>query len=83
MGAERGPRHSEAAALEALYADLDGQHIAPFWAIDAVAGHDEDRQVMDRAKAVPFIWKYQETDRAAAPALGPSWSRWRPRSGAR
>ena len=61
MGVERAPRRNEAAALEALYADLDGQHIAPFWAMDAAAGHDEDRQVMDQAKAVPFIWKYEDT----------------------
>jgi gentisate 1,2-dioxygenase len=47
------------AALEALYQDLDSKHIAPFWAIDAAAKHDEDQQVMDKKKAVPFIWKYE------------------------
>ena len=61
MAAEVERRHAAAAALDALYADLDEQHIAPFWAMDAAAGHDEDRQVMDQAKAVPFIWKYRET----------------------
>lgn len=50
---------NKAAALEALYAELDEKNIAPFWAVDATADHDEDRQVMDRKKALPFIWKYR------------------------
>ena len=52
-------RTHKSAALDALYADLDSRHIAPFWAVDASAGHDEDRQVMDKKKALPFIWKYR------------------------
>ena len=56
MAAEGGNR---SAALEALYQDLDSKHIAPFWAIDAAAKHDEDQQVMDKKKAVPFVWKYE------------------------
>ena len=51
--------NDQAAALDALYADLERRHIAPFWAVDAAADHDEDRQVKDQAKAVPFIWKYR------------------------
>lgn len=51
-------RNNKAAALEALYADLEQKHIAPFWAVDARADHNEDRQVMDKKKALPFIWKY-------------------------
>ncbi len=52
-------RTHKSAALDALYADLDSRHIAPFWAVDASAGHDEDRQVMEKKKALPFIWKYR------------------------
>jgi gentisate 1,2-dioxygenase len=51
-------RNTEAAALKALYADLEQKHMAPFWAVDARADHSEDRQVMDKKKALPFIWKY-------------------------
>jgi len=50
---------TKSAALEALYQDLDTKNIAPFWAVDAAAAHDEDRQVMDKKKALPFIWKYE------------------------
>ena len=50
---------NRSAALDALYQDLDSKHIAPFWAIDAAAQHDEDQQVMDKKRAVPFIWKYE------------------------
>ena len=42
--------------LSHLYRELDEQHIAPFWAVDASADHDEDDQVRDKAKAIPFIW---------------------------
>jgi len=53
-------KSNRSSALEALYAELDEGSIAPFWAIDSAARNDEDRQVMVRRKAVPFIWKYKE-----------------------
>ena len=59
MGAEAHRRDDGTSALAALYEELRRLHIAPFWALDAGADHDEDRQVMDRKKAVPFIWKYK------------------------
>ncbi len=59
MGAEAHRRDDGTSALAALYEELRRLYIAPFWAVDAGAGHDEDRQVMDRKKAVPFIWKYK------------------------
>ena len=49
---------NNAAALGALYQDLDRKSIAPFWAVDTSADHDEDSQVKDKAKAVPFVWNY-------------------------
>ncbi len=49
---------NKTAALAALYGDLESKHIAPYWAVDTSADHDEDSQVSDKAKAVPCIWKY-------------------------
>ena len=50
---------NKATALAALYEDIESKQIAPFWAVDASADHDEDSQVKDKAKAVPHIWKYR------------------------
>ena len=50
---------NKAAALKALYDELEIKSIAPFWAVDTSASHDEDSQVMDRQKALPHIWKYK------------------------
>jgi gentisate 1,2-dioxygenase len=33
--------------------------MAPFWAIDKANKNDEDNQLRDTRKAVPFIWKYR------------------------
>ncbi len=51
--------HNLKAALDRLHEDVFGANMAPFWAINTDAYHDEDRQVMDTQKAVPFIWKYE------------------------
>ncbi len=59
MGAGGQGRDNRASALEALYEDLERQHIAPFWAVDAGADHAADQEVIDKKKAVPFIWKYK------------------------
>ncbi len=48
------------AALDALHEDVFRKNMAPFWAVDTNADHDEDRQVMDKKKARPFVWKYRE-----------------------
>lgn len=47
-------------ALDALHEDVFRHNMAPFWAVDTNADHDEDRQVMDPNKAVPHVWKYQD-----------------------
>ena len=47
-------------ALSNLYAELDKNCVAPFWAVGSSADHDEDEQVRDKAKAIPFIWKYRD-----------------------
>lgn len=48
------------AALDALHEDVFRKNMAPFWAVDTSVDHDEDRQVMDKKKALPFVWKYRD-----------------------
>ena len=48
------------AALDQLHADVASANMAPYWVVDRSVKHDEDRQVMEQRKAVPFIWKYKE-----------------------
>ena len=47
------------AALKSLYDDLHQAHIFPFWATTTEVAHDEVRQLMDTASAVPFVWSYE------------------------
>jgi gentisate 1,2-dioxygenase len=56
---ERGATDEHAAALDALHRDVYANHMAPYWVVDKSVAHDEDRQVMQGRKAVPFIWKYK------------------------
>ncbi len=49
----------DAAALDALHRDVYANNMAPYWVVDRKVAHDEDRQVMQGRKALPFIWKYQ------------------------
>jgi gentisate 1,2-dioxygenase len=46
------------AALDALHRDVHANHMAPYWVVDRSMAHDEDRQVMQGRKAVPFLWRY-------------------------
>jgi gentisate 1,2-dioxygenase len=45
--------------LDALHADVYRLNMAPYWVVDRSVAHDEDRQVMDERKAVPYIWKFK------------------------
>ena len=47
------------AQLDALHRDVYANNMAPYWVVDRSVAHDEDRQVEQGRKAVPFIWKYQ------------------------
>ena len=47
------------AALDDLHRDVYANHMAPYWVVDRKVAHDEDRQVQQGRKAVPFIWKYK------------------------
>ena len=49
----------DTAALDALHRDVYANNMAPYWVVDRSVTHDEDRQVMQGRKALPFIWKYQ------------------------
>ncbi len=47
------------ANLDALHRDVYANNMAPYWAIDRKVTNDEDRQVQQGRKAVPFLWKYK------------------------
>lgn len=47
------------AALDQLHADVFRHNMAPYWVVDRNVKNDEDRQVRDTRKAIPFIWKYK------------------------
>lgn len=47
------------ASLDDLHRDVYANNMAPYWVVDRSVVHDEDRQVMQGRKAVPFIWKYK------------------------
>lgn len=47
------------AALDRLHADVAMHNMAPYWVVDRSVEHDEDRQLQDTRRAVPFIWKYK------------------------
>ena len=54
------------AALKSLYDDVAESHMFPFWATTTDVDHDEVRQLMNTAKAVPFVWSY---DKVIGPLL--------------
>lgn len=58
---EIGADHNRQAALDALHEDVERADMAPFWAIDLANKNDEDRQVMDKQKALPFVWSYKDS----------------------
>ncbi len=47
------------AALDALHRDVHANNMAPYWVVDRKVANDEDRQVQQGRKAIPFIWKYK------------------------
>ena len=56
---EGEPRACEA-SLDALHRDVYANNMAPYWpVVDRSVAHDEDRQIQQGRKAIPFIWKYQ------------------------
>lgn len=61
---------SKKAALDTLYDDIHTGSMFPFWATSTSVDHDEIKQLMATAKAVPFVWKYGDMlpmlERAAA-----------------
>src|SRR5262249_19343685 len=52
--------HNRQAALDQLHTDVYGANMAPFWAIDRSVANDEDGQVMAKAKAMAFVWRYKD-----------------------
>ena len=51
--------HNHRQALDRLHDDVAAAEMAPFWAVDAMSKNDEDRQVMDKKKAIPFVWNFE------------------------
>ena len=49
-------------ALQSLYDDLTKKNMFPFWATSQSVDHDEVKQLMATAKAVPFVWKYADIE---------------------
>ena len=47
------------AALDDLHADVAAHNMAPFWVVDRNVKNDEDKQIRDTRKAVPFSWTYK------------------------
>jgi gentisate 1,2-dioxygenase len=47
-------------ALKALYDDLSAKHMFPFWATSTDVEHDEVKQLLATAKAVPYLWRCAE-----------------------
>lgn len=48
------------AALDRLYTDVARGSMFPFWATTTDIAHDEVRQLMATAKAVPHVWSYRD-----------------------
>jgi gentisate 1,2-dioxygenase len=49
-------RPNRDAALKALYDDVFSKNMFPFWATSTDVDHDEIKQLLGTAKAVPFLW---------------------------
>ena len=47
-------------ALKALYDDVSAKHMFPFWATSTDVEHDEVKQLLASAKAVPYLWRCAE-----------------------
>src|SRR5215471_14094867 len=56
--ARRLPNREE--ALKALYDDVYSKNMFPFWATSNDVEHDEIKQLMGTARAVPFLWRCAE-----------------------
>ena len=70
-------------ALKSLYDDFRGENMFPFWATSADVEHDEIKQLMGDAKAVPVSSGATPTTSSRSCTAPPNWSRWTIRSAAR
>ena len=48
------------AALKSLYDDVFSKNMFPFWATSTNVEHDEIKQLLGTARAVPFLWRCAE-----------------------
>ncbi|MHA1563736.1 MAG: cupin domain-containing protein, partial [Alphaproteobacteria bacterium] len=54
------PDNNRQAALDKLHLDVERAEMAPYWAIDLSNKNDEDRQVTEKKRAIPFVWSYKD-----------------------
>jgi gentisate 1,2-dioxygenase len=45
------------AALKSLYDDVSARHMFPFWATSTDVAHDEVKQLLATARAIPYLWR--------------------------
>lgn len=57
---QAGSESNHQAALDKLHEEVFEKQMAPFWAVNQGNKNDEDRQVMDQKKALPFLWNYAQ-----------------------
>lgn len=50
------------AALAGLYDEIARKNMFPFWATSEGVEHDEIKQLMATAKAIPFVWKFADIE---------------------
>lgn len=57
---ESSPTSNLEPALKELYDDVHKGNMFPFWATTTDVDHDEVRQLMASARAIPFVWRYAD-----------------------
>src|SRR5258707_4589360 len=50
---------NQRAAMDQLHADVFERCMARFWAMQRGSIENQDRQVMDKKKAIPYLWKFK------------------------
>lgn len=46
--------------LRQMYEEIDSKHMFPFWARRSDVAHDEVKQLVEGARALPFHWNYKK-----------------------
>ncbi len=73
VASPREDRNNRDEALKALYDDLYAKNMFPFWATSTNVAHDEIKQLMGSAKAVPHVWSYDADIEPILNRAPPNW----------